>query len=63
MGTGYFQIWRYVTNFAITVACGLVILSLYMRLHEYVVNRYELTWLRSGEYGDPPQLGPWLVSL
>jgi hypothetical protein len=55
-------IW-YVTNFAITVACGLVILSLYMRLHEYVVNRYELTWLRSGEYGDPPQLGPWLVQL
>lgn len=55
-------IW-YITNFTITVTCGLVILSLYMRLHEYLVDRYELVWLRSGEYGDPPDPRRWLAQL
>jgi cytochrome b subunit of formate dehydrogenase len=55
-------IW-YITNFTITVACGLVILSLYMRLHNYVVDKYDLSWLKSGEYGEPPQLSRWLVQM
>jgi hypothetical protein len=55
-------IW-YITNFSITVACGLVILSLYMKLHNFLVDKYDLTWLRSGEYGDPPEVGRWFVQM
>merc|ERR1719331_3043903 len=55
-------IW-YITNFTITVGCGLVILTLYMKLHNYLVETYELTWLKSGEYGDPPSLCRWTVQM
>mmetsp|Transcript_22203 Transcript_22203/g.40007 ORF Transcript_22203/g.40007 Transcript_22203/m.40007 type:complete len:225 (-) Transcript_22203:131-805(-) len=53
-------IW-YITNFFISVCCGLVILTFYMRLHRYLVERFELHWMRSGEYGEPPQLWIWAV--
>uniref|UniRef100_A0A7S2GXU9 Transmembrane protein 110 n=1 Tax=Alexandrium andersonii TaxID=327968 RepID=A0A7S2GXU9_9DINO len=55
-------IW-YITNFTITVICGLLILAGYMRLHTFLVKRYELTWLRSGEYGDPPRWPVWFVQM
>jgi hypothetical protein len=55
-------IW-YITNFSITVVCGLVILSFYMKLHNFLVDKYDLTWLKSGEYGDPPHVGRWFVQM
>mmetsp|Transcript_15647 Transcript_15647/g.36559 ORF Transcript_15647/g.36559 Transcript_15647/m.36559 type:complete len:227 (-) Transcript_15647:88-768(-) len=57
-------IW-YITNFAINVVCGLFLLTAYMRLHRCAVEKWELTWLRSGEYGDPeaPRWDVWLVQL
>jgi hypothetical protein len=55
-------IW-YITNFTITVACGLVILTFYMKLHNHLVDKYELTWLKSGEYGDPPSICRWMVQM
>lgn len=32
-----------------------------MRFHRIVVARYQLTWLQSGEYGDPPKIPIWLA--
>mmetsp|Transcript_9616 Transcript_9616/g.26953 ORF Transcript_9616/g.26953 Transcript_9616/m.26953 type:complete len:274 (+) Transcript_9616:189-1010(+) len=44
----------YLVNFTITVACGLVLLSMAMRLYNSVVERNNWTLLRMGEYGTPP---------
>ena len=64
-GTASECIW-YLVNFTITVACGLVLLSLVMRLYNYIVERYQWTLLRTGEYGTPPlswkqSWKPWLA--
>lgn len=55
-------IW-YITNFSITVFFGLFILTGYMRLHRMAVEKYGLTILRSGEYGDPPRIEVWFVQM
>mmetsp|Transcript_125309 Transcript_125309/g.390114 ORF Transcript_125309/g.390114 Transcript_125309/m.390114 type:complete len:233 (-) Transcript_125309:84-782(-) len=55
-------IW-YIANFSITVFCGLFLLSGYMALHRFIVERYGLTWLRSGEYGDPPRWAIWFTQM
>jgi hypothetical protein len=55
-------VW-YITNFSITVFCGLFIISGYMKLHRMVVEKYNITSLRSGEYGEPPKLQVWLVQM
>lgn len=64
-GTASECIW-YLVNFTITVACGLVLLSLAMRLYNYIVERNQWTLLRTGEYGTPPlswkqSWKPWLA--
>lgn len=43
-------IW-YITNFCITVVGGLVVLTCWMKIHGYVIEQYQLTWLKSGQYG------------
>eukprot|EP00439_Symbiodinium_sp_Y106_P047177 s2996_g6.t1 len=59
-------VW-YISNFMITVVGGLIVLllghswTLWMRFHRIVVARYQLTWLQSGEYGDPPKIPIWLA--
>mmetsp|Transcript_96145 Transcript_96145/g.229007 ORF Transcript_96145/g.229007 Transcript_96145/m.229007 type:complete len:235 (+) Transcript_96145:101-805(+) len=53
-------VW-YIANFCITVVCGLIVLTAYMRIHHVFVDTYKLTWLQSGEYGDPPDLRIWLA--
>jgi len=53
-------IW-YISNFTITVIGGLIVLTLWMRFHRAVVDKYQLTWLQSGEYGDPPRISIWLA--
>lgn len=64
-GTASECIW-YLVNFTITVACGLVLLSMAMRLYNYIVERNQWTLLRTGEYGTPPlswkqSWKPWLA--
>ena len=56
----------YLVNFTITVTCGLILLSLAMRLYDYIVERNQWTLLRTGEYGIPPlswkqSWKPWLA--
>jgi len=53
----------YLTNFTISVACGVLILWAFMAAYKWVVDRYHLTLLRSGEYGSPPSWRPWLAQL
>jgi len=51
----------YLCNFAISVGCGILVLSVVMDLYGRCVERYGLTMLRSGEYGTPPSCNPWLA--
>jgi hypothetical protein len=53
----------YLVNFTISVACGVVILWAVMRLYNWSVERWQLTLLRSGEYGSPPSWRPWLAQM
>ena len=53
----------YLVNFTISVACGVVILWGTMRLYTYTVDRFDLTILRSGEYGSPPSWRPWMAQM
>lgn len=53
----------YLINFAITVGCGVFLLWGAMKLYTRIVDRYQLTLLRSGEYGNPPNWKPWLAQL
>jgi hypothetical protein len=46
----------YITNFSITLCCGLVILMGYMKIHRLAI-------LDSGNYGEPPQWQVWLVQV
>jgi hypothetical protein len=53
----------YLTNFTISVACGVFLLWAFMVGYKWAVDRYQLTLLRSGEYGSPPSWKPWLAQL
>lgn len=53
----------YLTNFTISVACGVVILWAFMMAYKWCVDRYQLTLLRTGEYGSPPSWRPWLAQM
>jgi hypothetical protein len=53
----------YITNFSISVLCGVVMLWGIMRVYTWAVARYRLTLLRSGEYGNPPSWRPWLAQM
>eukprot|EP00440_Ansanella_granifera_P020930 gb/GFBE01022731.1/.p1 GENE.gb/GFBE01022731.1/~~gb/GFBE01022731.1/.p1 ORF type:complete len:257 (+),score=68.27 gb/GFBE01022731.1/:1-771(+) len=53
-------IW-YITNFCISVCGGLVVLTLWMQVHRKLVEKYNITVLRSGEYGEPPDVRIWAV--
>ena len=53
----------YLVNFCISVACGVLILWVVMRAYTYLVDRYHITLLRSGEYGTPPSWRPWLAQM
>ena len=53
----------YLVNFTISVACGVVLLWGIMKGYDHCVNRYQITLLRSGEYGNPPSWKPWLAQL
>lgn len=53
----------YLLNFAISVACGIFILHFTMKLYKWVVERWNLYLLRSGDYGTPPNWKPWLAQL
>ena len=53
----------YLTNFTISVACGVVLLWGMMAGYTWMVERFQLTLLRSGEYGTPPSWKPWLAQM
>ena len=53
----------YLLNFTISVVCGVGILWAWMHAYRYVVERFRLKLLRSGEYGNPPRWQPWLAQL
>lgn len=53
----------YITNFTISVGCGVIILWGFMAAYKWAVERYHITLLRSGEYGSPPSWRPWLAQL
>merc|ERR1719464_2328073 len=53
----------YLVNFAITVLCGVFLLWGAMGLYARAVDRFNLHFLRSGEYGNPPSWRPWLAQL
>ena len=53
----------YLVNFTIAVFCGILILWLFVMVYRWAVERYHLTLLRSGEYGNPPSWRPWLAQL
>jgi hypothetical protein len=53
----------YLTNFALSVVAGILLITTIMRAYATLVERYGLDVLRSGEYGDPPQYRPWLAQL
>jgi hypothetical protein len=53
----------YITNFTISVACGVLLLWGMMAAYKWCVDRYHLTLLRTGEYGSPPSWRPWLAQL
>jgi len=58
-------IW-YGANFAIATICGIFLLTMYMRLHRWAVDRFDLYWLHSGKYGhpgDPPNWRWWLAQM
>ena len=53
----------YLTNFSISVACGVVLLWGMMAGYKWLVDKFQLTMLRSGEYGTPPNWKPWLAQM
>ena len=53
----------YLTNFTISVVCGVFLLWAFMIGYKWAVDRFKLTLLRSGEYGSPPSWKPWLAQL
>jgi len=53
----------YLVSFTISVACGVVILWGFVTAYRRIVERYQLTLLRSGEYGQPPSWKAWLAQM
>jgi hypothetical protein len=53
----------YLTNFVVSVACGVLILWGFMASYKWCVEKYNLVLLRTGEYGSPPSWRPWLAQL
>jgi len=53
----------YLVNFTISVVSGVFILWLFILAYRHVVEKYSLTMLRSGEYGDPPKWQYWLAQV
>ncbi|EOD36577.1 hypothetical protein EMIHUDRAFT_252312 [Emiliania huxleyi CCMP1516] len=53
----------YLTNFVISVVCGVLLLNLAMAGYNRCVDRFGLHLLRSGEYGKPPSWRPWLMQM
>jgi hypothetical protein len=53
----------YITNFTITVFCGLFILKGYMKIQCLLVEKYGFNILRSGDYGQPPRFQIWFVQM
>ena len=53
----------YLTNFCISVVCGVALLWLAMIAYQQIVDRFQLTLLRSGEYGTPPSVWAWLAQM
>lgn len=53
----------YLLNFTISIGCGIFLLWAAMRAYRQLVERFGLTMLRSGEYGNPPSWKPWLAQL
>jgi len=53
----------YLTNFVISVMCGVLLLNLAMAGYNRCVDRFGLHLLRSGEYGKPPSWRPWLMQM
>ena len=53
----------YLLNFAISVGCGAFLLWGAMKVYTRLVNRYNVTLLKTGEYGNPPNWRPWLAQL
>ena len=54
---------RYIVNFTITCFVGIFQLWFYMRIYNALVERYNVTLLRSGSYGNPPSWKPWLAQM
>jgi len=53
----------YLVDFCIFVVCGIFILSGFVAAYRRIVERYQLTMLRSGEYGNPPSWKPWALQM
>jgi len=62
-GNGASECAWYLTNFSISIVCGIFLLWAAMKAYRQVVEQYQLTLLRSGEYGNPPSWKPWLAQL
>eukprot|EP00966_Prymnesium_polylepis_P196539 4554468-Prymnesium_polylepis.1 len=62
-GSGASECAWYLTNFAISIFCGIFLLWAAMKAYRRVVEHYQLVLLRSGEYGNPPSWQPWLAQL
>jgi hypothetical protein len=54
--------WYFVL-YIITSVAAVIVVAAGMRLQGYLVARYNLTLLRTGDYGSPPNWRPWLAQL
>ncbi|KAJ1806670.1 hypothetical protein LPJ75_004996 [Coemansia sp. RSA 2598] len=50
----------YVLNLTIDCTLGVLIVAGYLRLYEKLANRFRITGLESGHYGNPPNWRPWI---
>lgn len=55
-------IW-YILNLTITSFCGVFILYFVMKCYNKVITKYNITLLKSGDYGDPPMIKAWALQL
>ena len=55
-------IWYFI-NFFITIFCGLFILHFMMKSYNSITHHYDLKYLTSGYYGEPPQVLPWMLQM
>jgi hypothetical protein len=54
--------WYFVL-YVITSTAAIAVVALFMAGINYLVRRYDITLLRTGEYGSPPSWRPWLAQL